>query len=402
MAARRIHRLSAASLAYLGPGRHADGGGLYLKVTPSGARAWVFRYRVSGRLREHGLGALHTVSLRLARGKALELRRARLNGIDPLDQRKADAEARRLEAARSLTFEQAAEQYIAANRAGWRGQASEHQWRQSLADYVFPVIGSLPVQTIDTALVMKVLEPIWSSKTETASRVRSRIEIVLDWATARGFRNGENPARWRGHLANLLPKPTKVKRIQHHAALPYTEIAHFMSTLRQQGGVAARALEFMILSAARAGEVRGARWDEINERVWTIPAQRTKNGKVHRIPLSDAAMAVLQEMKGSSDDLVFPGTAPGRPVAQITVAGALRRAGGGDATMHGFRSTFRDWAAEQSSLPAEIAEMSLGHTVGGAVERAYRRSDLFAKRRQLMESWAAFIGKTGALRVIAA
>jgi integrase len=273
------------------PGYHADGGGLYLQVTATGAKSWVFRYRVNGRLRDMGLGPLHTVSLAEARDKATQCRKLRLEGIDPIDARKAERLAGKLEAAKSMTFAECAAAYIAAHEAGWRNPVHRAQWRSTLETYTGPILGHLPVQAVDLPLVMKVLEPIWTTKTETASRLRGRIESVLDWATVRGYRQGDNPARWRGHLENLLPKPGKVQKVEHHPALPYGEIGAFMALLRNEVGVGARALEFLILTAARTGEVIGATWGEIDlaNKLWTIPAERIKAGKEHRVPLTPAA-----------------------------------------------------------------------------------------------------------------
>jgi integrase len=393
MAARRLGRLKAGQIAKLGPGRYADGGGLYLNVTAGGSRAWIFRYRTGGRLRDHGLGPTYTVSLSMARKAALDCRRARYAGIDPIDERREKRQGEKLEAARAITFAQAAEQYIAANRAGWRNGRSEQQWRQSLTDYVFPLFGDLPVPAIDTALVIKVLEPLWSTKTETASRVRGRIESVLDWATTREYRAGDNPARWKGHLENLLPKKSKVRQAKHHPALPYAEIGSFMAALRQQDGIAARALELAILTTTRTKETLGARWDEINpnDKVWTIPEERMKAHKEHKVPLSDAAMALLEQMAAVRvSDFVFPGTQLGRPIGPMALQQALQRMRRDNVTPHGFRSSFRDWAAERTAFPAEIAEMALAHQVGNAVERAYRRGELMVKRRQLLAAWAAY------------
>jgi integrase len=249
------------------------------------------------------------------------------------------------------------------------------------------------VRAIDTALVMRAMGPIWNEKPETASRVRGRIESILDWAAARGFRQGENPARWRGHLDKLLPKKTKVRRVEHHTALPYREIGTFIDDLRRQEGVGARALEFAILTAARTGEAIGARWDEFDlaDRLWTIPAERMKAGKEHRVPLSEAVVAILEDLqKVLHGDFVFPGGRAGRPISNMAMAMTLRRMARGELTVHGFRSTFRDWASERTGFPREAAEMALAHTVTDAVERAYRRGDLFAKRRQLMDAWAKF------------
>jgi integrase len=374
-------------------GYYGDGGGLFLQVSPSGAKSWVFRFKEAGKLREMGLGPTHTVSLAEARQKALECRKARLDGRDPIEARRAERMQVKLDAARAMTFAACAERYIASHKAGWRNPKHAAQWPATLGTYVYPVFGSLPVQAVDVGLVMKAIEPIWTEKPETASRVRGRIEAVLDWATARGYRQGENPARWRGHLENLLPKRSKVRRVEHHAALPYAEIAAFTAELRQQEGVAARALEFAILTAARTGEVIGAKWAEIDlgERLWTIPAERMKAGKEHRVPLSDAAVAILEEMrKVRQADQIFPGGKAGRPISNMAMLMLLRRMGRGDLTAHGFRSSFRDWAAERTGFPAEVAEMALAHTVSGKVEAAYRRGDLFQKRRQLSEAWAKF------------
>jgi integrase len=290
-----------------------------------------------------------------------------------------------------MTFRECAEGYVAAHRSGWRSAQHAKQWTASLEDYVYPKFGSLPVQAIDLGLVLKAIEPIWKTRTETASRVRGRIESVLDWATVRGYRSGDNPARWRGHLESLLPGRSKVRRVEHHAALPYPEIGAFMAELRQQQGVAARALEFAILAAARTGEVIGAKWEEINlaDRLWTIPAERMKAGREHRVPLSDAAMAVIERMRGNGSEYVFPGRRR-HPLSGAAMLMLLRRMGRGDLTVHGFRSSFRDWAAERTAFPAEIAEMALAHAVGSAVEQAYRRSDMFQKRRLLAEQWATF------------
>jgi len=290
-----------------------------------------------------------------------------------------------------MTFKDCAERHIAAHKAAWRNNKHAAQWPGTLITYVHPSFGSLAVQTVDVGLVVKVLEPIWTEKPETASRVRGRIEAILDWATARGYRQGENPARWRGHIENLLPKKSKVRRVEHHAALPYPETAAFMVELRQQDGVAARALEFAILTAARTGEVIGGRWDEIDfaERLWTVPAERMKAGKEHRVPLSDAAMTILQTLRDTREgDFIFPGNWAGRPISNMAMLMLLRRMGRSDLTAHGFRSSFRDWAAECTTFPAEVAEMALAHVVGDKVEAAYRRGDLFQKRREIMDAWS--------------
>ena len=374
-------------------GYYGDGGGLFLQVSRYGTKSWVFRFKANGRLREMGLGSLDTYSLAEARERARNCRKLRDEGKDPIEERNAARLAVKLEATKAITFEQCAERHIAAHRAGWRNGKHRDQWSSTLETYVNPIIGALPVQAIDTTLVMKAVEPIWNEKPETASRVRGRIEAILDWATARGFRAGENPARWRGHLDKLLPKKTKVRRIEHHAALPYREIAAFVAELRPQEGIAARALEFAILTAARTGEVIGARWDELDlaDRLWTVPAERMKADKEHRVPLSDAAIAILEDLQRTRHgDYVFPGGRAGRPISNMAMTMTLRRMGRGELTVHGFRSSFRDWAAERTGFPAEVAEMALAHAVSDKVEAAYRRGDLFQKRRQLTDAWARY------------
>jgi integrase len=374
-------------------GYYGDGGGLFLQVSTSGSKSWVFRFKDAGRLREMGLGATHTIGLAEAREKARECRRLRLDVIDPIEARKVARSQARLAAATATTFKDCAERYIASHRAGWRSATHAAQWPSTLSRYVYPVFGSLPVQRVDVGLVLKVLEPIWTAKPETANRVRGRIESVLDWATARGYRQGDNPARWRGHLEILLPKKSKMRQVKHHAALPYAEIGDLMVRLKQQKGAAARALEFTILTAARTGEVIGAQWSEINlaERLWTIPAERMKSGKEHRVPLSDAARAILEQMQAMrQDDSIFSGGRAGQSISNMAMAMTLRRMGRGDLTVHGFRSSFRDWTAERTGFPNEVAEMALAHVVSDKVEAAYRRGDLFQKRRQLMDAWARF------------
>jgi integrase len=374
-----------------------------LRVNGDGARSWIFRYQANGRRRDMGLGSTDTFTLAEARERSLEARRLVARGIDPIDLRRAERSVAGLATAKAMTFAECADAYIAAHEAGWRNAKHKYQWRQTIGSYVNPVFGSLPVQVVDLGMVMKAIEPLWVVKTETASRLRGRIESVLDWATTRGYRQGENPARWRGHLENLLPKPSRVRPVRHYAALPYPEMAAFLAALRPQEGASARALEFAILTAARTGEVIGARWDEINmaDHLWTIPAVRMKAGKEHRVPLSDAAMAIANAMAAmSQSDFVFPGGRVGRPLSNMALAMVLRRVGHRDLTVHGFRSTFRDWCAERTSFPAEVAEMALAHTVSDKVEAAYRRGDLFQKRRQLAEAWAMFCSTSQATGVV--
>jgi integrase len=389
---KKINRLSAVKVAGTKTrGMYADGGGLYLQVSGNGSRSWIFRFKANGRTRDMGLGSLATVSLAKAREVAAECRQLRLEGIDPIEARRAELVEAQLASARSMTFDQCRDAFIDAHKSAWRNAKHKAQWTNSLATYVSPVFGSLPIQAVDVALVMKVLEPIWASKPETASRVRGRVERVLDWAKVRGFRQGENPARWRGHLDALLPARGKVRRVRHHAALPYDEIGTFMAELREREGVAARALEFTILTAARTGEVLGARWEEINfqDKVWVVPPNRMKVAREHRVPLSRAAIAVLKQMQTVRRiELVFPGHRRGKPLSNMSMLMMLRRMGRSDLTAHGFRSTFRDWAAERTNFPREVAEAALAHVVGDKVEAAYRRGDLFEKRRRLMDAWA--------------
>jgi integrase len=396
--ARNMERLSALAVSRAKePGYYPDGAGLYLHVTATGSKSWVYRFMLDGRAREMGLGPLPDTSLAEARGKALEARRLRREGIDPIEQRKTVKAQAKLDAAKSITFKKCADEYITSHKKGWRTEKHASLWENTLATYAEPVFGSLPVQGIDTGIVMRVLDPIWAEKPETAGRVRGRIESILDWATVRGYRKGENPARWRGHLDKLLPKQSKVARVKHHAALPYAEIGSFMAALRAEEGVAAKALEFTILTAARTGETIGATWhDEIDldRKIWTISAERMKGEREHRVPLSAPAVTVVEAMKQlRSCDYVFPGAKRGKPISNMAMLMMLRRMKREDLTVHGFRSSFRDWAAEQTKFPSEVVEMALAHAVGDKVEAAYRRGDLFEKRRRLMETWAGYCAR---------
>jgi integrase len=389
---RRATPLSAAFIAKAKPGRYADGANLYLLVRAPELKWWCFRYRRDGRMREMGLGAAAgptAVSLKDARIKARRLYDLHREGHDPIELKRARIAAERLEAAKSVTFKEEAEAYIASHSAGWRNAKHAWQWGNTLATYVYPVIGALPVTAIDVPLVLKCLEPIWTTKPETASRTRGRIEAVLDAAKARGHRAGENPAKWRGGLDHLLPARGKIKKPEHHAALPYDQIGSFMVELREREGTAARALEFAILTAARTGEVLGSTWDEINlrDKIWIIPAQRMKGGREHRVPLAERAFKLLGE---PTDGYLFPGAAADLPLSNMALLMTLRRMGRGDITAHGFRSSFRDWVAERTNYPSEVAAMALAHAVGDKVEAAYRRGDLFEKRRRLAEDWAKF------------
>ncbi len=392
--ARQIGKLSALTVSRVkGKGLYPDGGNLYLQVGSTGAKSWIFRYMINGTARTMGLGALHAVSLADARDKAGECRKLLSSDIDPLKSRKEDQARKKLAAARGMTFKQCAEAYIEAHKAGWRNDKHIWQWENSLSRFAYPTLGNLPVQDIDVALVMKVLEPIWKEKTETASRLRGRIESILDWATVREYRQGDNPARWRGKLDNLLPRPSKVQKVQHHPALPYADMNEFMEAVGKETGLAARALELVILTATRTSEVIGAQWKEfdLKQKLWTIPANRIKAGREHRIPLSDAALAILKKLeKVKIGDYVFPGGRKGKPLSNMALLVLLRRMEWTDITVHGFRSSFRDWAAEQTNFPREIAEEALAHILTNRVEAAYRRSDLFDKRRQMMVAWARY------------
>jgi integrase len=396
---RTIDRLSDAKVRTVRLGMWPDGGGLYLQCTKGVdggiRRSWLYRFAAKGRERQMGLGSAEDVTLAEARDEATKCRKLRQAGIDPIEHRKAEKAQKALEAAKSMTFDECRDAYIKAHAAGWRNAKHRQQWENTLKTYCSPIFGKGPVQTIDVALVMKALEPIWSTKPETASRLRGRIEAILDWAKVRGLRSGENPARWRGHLDNLLPARGKVRKVKHHAALPYNQISTYLDELRKREGIAARALEFAILTATRTNEVLGARWNEIDlaARVWTIPESRMKAGREHRVPLSDPAMGVLKSMQSvRQNEYVFPGDRRAT-LSNMALLMVLRRMNRCDLTTHGFRSTFRTWAAERTSFPREVVEAALAHVVGSKTEIAYQRGDLFDKRRGLMNVWAGFCSK---------
>lgn len=374
------------------PGLLNDGKGLSLRIAGGGTKSWVFRFMLAGRPREMGLGSVADVTLAEARDLARDARRLCKQGVDPIEARRAQRAAQGVERAKTMTFQECATAYISAHRAGWKNKKHASQWQQTLDDYVYPVLGSLPVLAIDTALVMKAIEPIWTKKPETASRVRGRIEAILDWAAACGHRRGENPARWKGHLENLLPKKSKVRRVERHAALPYPEIGYFMEGLRRLGGISARALEFTILTATRTGEVLGATWAELGdlaEKTWTISAERMKGDREHRVPLSERALEILGEMQlVRQGNLVFPGNKAGRTLSHGAMLRVLDTMSRDDLTVHGFRSSFRDWAAECTNFTSEVCEAALAHAVKNKAEAGYRRGDLFEKRRRLMAAWA--------------
>lgn len=394
---RKLHNaLAPIGVKNAKPGRHADGAGLHLLVKKSGARSWVYRFMLNGKSRDVGLGAAagpDAISLANARDLAAALRLKVKAGIDPLAERdreaaEALAEAQATEVA-GITFKSVAATYIAANEDSWRNSKHRQQWRNTLSNYVYPVMGELPVAEIETAHVLSVIEPIWREKAETASRIRGRIETVLDAAKARGYRQGENPARWRGHLEQLLPARSRLTR-GHHKAMPYEAISEFVSKLRKREAIAALALEFTILTAARTSEVIGAKWSEVDpdRALWTIPAERMKAAKEHRVPLSPRIIEILEAARPLASEWLFPGTKGGK-LSSMAMSMLLRRMKQ-DCTVHGFRSSFRDWAAESTGYSHEVCEMALAHVVGNKVEAAYRRGDLFEKRYRLMIEWARY------------
>jgi integrase len=397
------------------PGRYGDGNGLYLQVTARGSKSWIFSFkRNKAKRRQMGLGSVEMVTLAEARDLARQCARAIFDGHDPIERRKVQRAAVLAASAKFLTFREAAEGYIAAHKNDWENPKHRDQWTRTVSAYAYPTIGELDVAAIDTGLVLKCLEPIWQRAPETGSRVRGRIEAVLNWAAARGHRKGENPARWRGHLDHLLGRRP---RARHHPALAFADIPAFMADLRQREGIGARALEFLILTASRTNEVIGARWQEIDSdsTTWTIPLERMKARREHKVPLSDRAIAILESLpeefgddeapparashgqlslfpaaEGRPTGFVFVGSRRGTVLSNMSLLQVLRRMGRDELTVHGFRSTFRDWAAETTAFPNHVVEMALAHTVANKAEAAYRRGDLLAKRRRLMADWARY------------
>jgi integrase len=374
------------------PGLHFVGGvsGLALQVTSPGARSWILRVMIGGKRREMGLGGYPDVTLAAAKETARTARQKIREGIDPIEDGKTRRSALVAARASSMTFREAAEKYIAKMEHEWSNDKHGAQWRNTIATYAVPVLGDIYVRDIDQSHVLRVIEPLWLNKTETASRLRGRIEKILDWARVSGYCSGENPARWRGHLDVLLPKPSKVQKVEHHPALPFSELGAFMAQLRNHEGAGARALEFAILTAARSGEVRGATWAEIDlaDAIWTIPAERMKAKREHRVALNAEAVALLKAQP-QTGDLVFPNT-KGSMLSDMAVSSVLKRMQRTDITAHGFRSTFRDWCSEKTNYPREVCEMALAHTIPDKVEAAYRRGDLFEKRRRLMREWGKY------------
>jgi integrase len=399
-----LHCLVAIDLSReLKPGRYFDGGGLFLQVYANGSRCWCFRYMLRGRAREMGLGSFNSVPLAEARKRAAEYRLLKSSGADPIEVRREKRQQATLKAAQVLTFKQCAESYIAAHRPSWRSLKHAGQWESTLETHAYPVFGNLPVQAVDTALVMKVLKPVWAVTPSTGARLRGRIECILDWAKAMGHRHGDNSARWRGHLDQALPKVSRVRKVKHHSALPYAEIGAFVEALLRQEGMAAWALRFLILTATRTSETLHAKWDEIDmqQGIWTIPAERMKAGKAHRVPLPSAVMKLLKTVPRDPDSAyLFPGAKRGAPLSNMALLVLLRRMGYGHITAHGFRSSFRDFAAELGNHPHEVAELALAHAIGNKVEAAYRRGDLFEKRRRLMNDWAMHCARVVAPNVI--
>jgi len=392
--ARKAKDLSALEVSRLTkPGHHAVGGvaGLYLYVNESTARSWVLRIVVGEKRRHMGLGGYPDVPLAQAREKARQARDEVGTGVDPIARRKTAASELKSQQLSEKTFKQAATAYIEAHGDSWRNPKHRAQWTSTLETYVYKIFGDLQVKDVNQELVMKVLEPIWKSKNETATRVRGRIESVLDWATVRGYRTGDNPARWKGHLDHLLPAASKVRKVEHRRALPISAMPAFMKQLRSKDGMAARALEFAILTAARSGEVRGATWDEIDlkAKLWTVPACRMKANKEHRVPLSDAAVALLNKLTKLDDSKVIFFGPRETPLSDMALTAVVRRIGV-DAVPHGFRSTFRDWAGEATNYPRELAEHALAHTLENKVEAAYRRGDALERRRTMMHDWSTF------------
>lgn len=391
-----IHKLSPRKVATAGPGKHEDGGGLRLVVSGGGAKKWVLRFTLKGKRREMGLGSFPDTGLADARRKAEHYRRLAKDGADPIQARDVEQQA-----TSTPTFTSCAARYIQSHRRSWRNAKHARQWVSTLKTYARPVIGNMPVDEIDTRDIVSILNPIWTSKTETAKRVQGRIENVLDYAAAHKYRDESNPARWRGHLDKLLAKPSRVKKVSHHSAMPYDEVAAFMAELQGYTSISSKALQFLILTATRTSEVLRTEWPEIDleNATWTIPADRMKARREHRVPLSTQAMSLLADLpRVQGNPYIFPGARLGRPLSNMAMLQLMRGMGygvggeHGDYVPHGFRSSFRDWSGEVSSYPRDVAEMALAHTIENKVEAAYRRGDLFEKRRAMMQEWADYLG----------
>jgi integrase len=386
LTAKKVERLKT-------PGRYPDGHNLYLQVGDTGGKSWLFRFERDGRERWHGLGAAYTFSLKEARARARAARQLLADGIDPIDHRKAEKAKLAAAKAKLLIFREATERYFDQHEGKWKNAKHRAQFISTLKTYAYPVLGNMSVAEIDTPAVLRAIEPHWLTKTETMNRTRGRIESVLDWATVRGYRMGDNPARWKGHLAEVLPARGQVAKVNHHAALAYAAMPTFMAELRKREGVAARALEFTILNISRTAETLGAQWSEIDldAKLWTVPAGRMKGGREHRVALSERAIALLRALPTEDGNPhVFLGPRGGTGLSSMAMAHVLKRMRHNDITVHGFRSSFRDWAAEQTAFPNHVVEMALAHVIENKSEAAYRRGDLLKKRGQLAEAWSKF------------
>ena len=393
--ARQINKLTDRGVkAQKKRGRYADGNGLYLQVSKSGSKSWLFRYMMDGKAREMGLGSTTTITLSEARDDALECRKLLKEGIDPIKDRNNRIAKTKSDNKDVLSFQKATEEYLKAHSASWKSVRHGDIWHSSVKRYAYPELGSMPVNIIERGHIMRVLEPIWIEKTETAKKLRGRLETILDWATVQDFRKGENPARWRGHLDKLLPKPSEIHSVKHFAALPYQEINDFVNKLKQREALSALALRLIILTAARSGEVRGAMWSEFDlaNGTWTIPTERMKAKKEHIIPLCDEALSIVQSLpRIVGNEHLFTGSRSGKPISDVVFKKLMERMGVKGITTHGFRSTFRDWAAEHTSFPREVIEAALAHQLKDKAEAAYFRSNLLDKRRELMEKWSDYI-----------
>lgn len=389
-----IHRLKALAVNQnTKPGLYSDGGGLYLQIMKAGAKSWLFRYMRQGKARSMGLGPVHTVSLAKARLAAHSCREQLHAGLDPLVVKKERQDAERMEHARALSFRDCATQYHLSHKDAWKNKKHADQWANTISTYAYPTLGDLPIADVNVELVMKVLDPIWKVKTETASRLRGRIESVIDWATAHGYRHGDNPARWKGHLDHLLMSRSAANKVIHHPALSYGQLPQFISALQNLTGISPMALEFTILCASRTSETIKATFKEfdLEAKVWTIPAARMKAAREHRVPLSDRACAIVKRMADNAEsDYVFPGRKKDSSLSNMAMLELVRGMEFGTITVHGFRSTFRDWAGECTHHPRETIEFALAHTLKDKTEAAYFRGDLFEKRRLLMNDWAVF------------
>jgi len=375
-------------------GSHSDGGGLILKLNGKGAANWMHRYQMNGKRRDMGLGGYPLVSLADARAKVADARKLIADGIDPIEERNRLATLKAYQAANGVTFEQAATQYLEDHLPSWKNEKHRYQWQATLAHYVFPVIGQKSIQDVNTEDVLKILRPIWLEKPETASRVRGRIETILNAAKATGLRTGDNPAAWRGHLTGLLPKHNKRQLVQHHPAMPYNDLPMFWQELKQHSTHSAKALQFLILTACRTSEVCNATWDEIDleAKIWTIPAHRMKAGQAHRVPLTATMLALLDSLERiESNPHIFTGMKAGQPISNATMHRLFTHyMGYSQYTVHGFRSTFRDWAGECTHHPRDVCEKALAHTLDSVTEASYARGDLLEKRRRLMDDWTAY------------